>query len=168
MRKLIVVAVALAALTASASSIAESPLFSTKEAAVFVKPYYDALMASTPAGVRSSAESVTAATWRNCTDEDVCETRQAAITRWSGLRKLIPDFHIEMREVLVMGNKIVVRGEMTGTPAGHSFMGVDPQGRSYRIMTTDIHDIAGGKIVHSFHLEDWGRGISQLRGDPQP
>ncbi len=168
MRKLTIVAGALAALAVSVPCVAQSPILSAKDAARFVKPYYDALMAPTPAAVRSIAESVTAPNWHNCIDETVCETREQAITRWGGLRKLIPDFNIEMREVFVVGNKIIVRGEMTGTPVGHSFFGVDPQGRSYRIMTTDIHEVVGGKIVHSYHLEDWMRGLSQLRGDPQP
>ena len=130
-----------------------------------MKPYYDALLVLTPAGVRSNVESVIAPTWQRCTDQDICETREAAITRWSGLRKLIPDFHLEIGEVLDAGNKTIVRGEMTGTPARNSFMGFDPQGRSFRMMTIDIHDIADGKIFHSYHIEDWLRGLSQLHGE---
>lgn len=167
MSKSVIFGALFAALIISPPCLAAPSVMSTEAATAFVQPYYNALMAPSPAAVRASTESITALNWRNCTDENVCETREAAIKRWSGLRKLIPDFKIELREVIVAGNKIVVRGEMTGTPAGHAFMGVDPQGRSYRIMTTDIHTVAGGKIVHSYHLEDWGRGITQLRGEPQ-
>lgn len=163
MRKLTIVAGALAWLAASSPSMADAAVLDPKSAAVLVQPYYDALLARTPGAVRASAESVTTANWRNCTDEDVCETREAAIERWSGIRKLIPDFDIEIREVLVAGDEVVVRDELNGTPVG-PLMGVDPQGRSFRIMTTDIHKIDAGKIVHSYHLEDSGRGIEQMRG----
>lgn len=83
----------------------------------------------------------------------MCETREAAIKWWSEIQSLIPDFNIELREVMVAGDKVIVRGELSGSPTG-PLMGVDPQGRSFYIMTTDIHQIAGGKIVHSYHLED--------------
>lgn len=133
-------------------------------ALALVQPYYDALLAPTPDRVRGLVERATSPDWRNCTDEDVCETRDEAIARWGSHRQLIPDLDLEIRDVLVSGNKIVVRGRMTGTP-NRPLMGVDPQGRSFRVMTVDIHEIADGKIVHSFHLEDWGRGIAQMRGD---
>lgn len=163
MRKSTLVAGALACLAAHSPSVVGAAVLDPKTAAILVQPYYDALLARTPGAVRASAESVTTPNWRNCTDEDVCETREAAIKRWSGIRKLIPNFDIELREVLVAGNKVVVRGELSGSPVG-PLMGVDPQGRSFRIMTTDIHEISAGKIVHSYHLEDWGRGIEQMRG----
>ena len=92
--------------------------------------------------------------------------RLPAITRWSGRIARLPNFHIEMREVLVSGNRVIVRSELTGVPAG-TFMGIDPQGRSFRIMTIDIHEIDGDKIIRSYHLEDWGRGLRQLRGEAQ-
>lgn len=163
MRKSAIVVGAVVSLAASSPSLAKTPIQDSRIAAVLVQPYYNALLARTPDAVRASIESVTPSNWRNCTDEEVCETREAAIRRWSEIRKLIPDFNIELREVLVAGDKVIVRGVLSGTPVG-PLMGVSPQGRSFRLMTTDIHEISGGKIVHSFHLEDWGRGIDQLRG----
>ncbi len=61
------------------------------------------------------------------------------------------------------GNRIIVRSEATGTPAG-DFMGVPHAGRSFRIMTIDIHTVAGGKLVRADHIEDWASAIRQLRG----
>jgi len=162
MNNLMIAAAAASALVASSASDAR-PVLSSRAAAALVQPYYDAVTGLTPERVRASAEAVTTASWHNCSDEGVCETRDQAIKRWSGIRKLIPDVSIVIREVLVSGNKIVVRGEMTGTPAKAIF-GVEPHGRSFKVMTTDIHELAGSKIAHSYHLENWGRGIEQLRG----
>lgn len=144
----------------------QSPAMDVEAARTLVQPYYDALLAPTPALVRSLLEGATIPEWRNCTDDTVCETRDEAIERWSGHRSYIPDLDLRIQEVLVAGNRIVVRGRMTGSPI-QPLMGVDPQGRSFSIMTTDIHEIADAKIVHSFHLEDWGRGLAQMRGEGQ-
>jgi predicted ester cyclase len=164
MRTSISIAAAVALLATSTPGLSAAPALSRKAAAALVQPYYDALLARTPGAVRANVEAVTTPSWHNCTDEDVCETREAAIKRWSEIRSLIPDFSIKLRDVLVAGDKIIVRGELSGRPVG-PLMDVDPQGRSFHIMTTDIHDIARGKIVHSYHLEDWGRGIEQMRGE---
>jgi predicted ester cyclase len=45
-------------------------------------------------------------------------------------------FHLEIKEVLVAGNRVVVRGEVSGTPAGDLF-GVAHTGKSFRIMAID-------------------------------
>lgn len=132
-------------------------------ARAIVQPYYDALLAQTPEEVREIAERATTPDWVNCTDEGVCETREQAITRWSGHRAFIPDLDLEIRELVASGDKVVVRGVMSGSPTA-PIMGVDPEGRSFRIMTIDIHTIADGRIVHSFHLEDWGSGMAQMKG----
>jgi len=63
--------------------------------------------------------------------------------------------------VIVAGDRIVVRGEERGTPVKLS-LGIQPSGRSFRIMTSDIHDISGGKIVKTRHVENWAQATSQL------
>lgn len=66
---------------------------------------------------------------------------------------------------MVAGNRVIVRGEGTGTPAG-SFLGVAAAGHSFRVMTLDIHEIVSGEVVCTYHVEDWGRAARQLRGNP--
>ncbi len=68
----------------------------------------------------------------------------------------------DIKEVLVAGDRVVVRGEVTGTPAGELF-GVPHTGKSFRIMAIDIQTIRDGKIVSTFHMENWLSAIGQLR-----
>jgi predicted ester cyclase len=68
----------------------------------------------------------------------------------------------EIREALVAGDRVIVRGEETGTPAGDLF-GVPHSGKSYRIMAVDIQTIRDGKIAKTFHMENWLSAIGQLR-----
>lgn len=78
--------------------------------------------------------------------------------------KLIPDLEWKMQDVVVGGDKVVVRSVATGSPRG-SFMGLELDGsRSFRIDTIDIHQIENGKIARVHHLEDWATAIRQLSG----
>ncbi len=67
----------------------------------------------------------------------------------------------EMVEVIEAGDKVIVRGRATGTPQGPMF-GVDGQGRSFDIMSIDVHTIKDGKIVETHHIEDWSTALRQL------
>jgi predicted ester cyclase len=67
-----------------------------------------------------------------------------------------------IHEVLVAGDRIIVRGEVAGTPSGDLF-GVPHTGKSFRIMAVDIQTVRDGKIVRTFHMENWLSAIGQLR-----
>ncbi len=64
----------------------------------------------------------------------------------------------------VDGKKVVVRALATGSPKGN-FMGLELDGsKSFKIDTTDIHEIENGQIIRVHHLEDWATGMKQLKG----
>ena len=154
---------ALAASMASAvcSTQAAASVLTEAEATALVTPVYRGLTASSPTEIEPDLMQATVSDWQNCTGENACQDRAATIKRWTGRITLIPDYHLERKEVLVSGDRIVVRGEATGTPAA-VFLGVQPTGKSFRIMTVDIHDVKDGKIVRTFHVEDWATAIRQL------
>ena len=68
----------------------------------------------------------------------------------------------DIKEVLVAGNRVVVRGEVSGTPSG-DFFGVPHSGKRFRIMAIDIQTIEDGRIARTCHLENWLLGLGQLR-----
>ncbi len=76
--------------------------------------------------------------------------------------KLIPDLKWDPQDLVISGNKVVVRSVATGSPKGN-FMGVECDGsKSFKIDTIDIHELEGGKITRVHHLEDWATAIKQL------
>ncbi len=78
--------------------------------------------------------------------------------------KLIPDLKWDIQEVIQDGDKYVVRSRATGSPQG-DFMGLPTDGsKSFDMMTIDIHQVKDGKIQHTYHLEDWGTAMKQLKG----
>ncbi|NTA40233.1 ester cyclase [Agrobacterium salinitolerans] len=154
----------MAAIISSTSAADAQTSISQEQATTLVKPIYAALTASSPADVRTFLENATTEDWRNCGTNDSCEMREETIARWSGRITRIPNFTFDIQEVLVSGNKIIVRSQATGTPTD-PFMGVATDGRSFRLMTVDIHEVSDGKITRTYHVEDWSRALRQLKGE---
>src|SRR5262249_39103892 len=155
---ILVSCVALAALTAaqpaSAQTIGESVPAS-------IALFYDGLNAAPGKDVPGVLMRATAPGWVSCGGNDVCGARDQVIAAIAGRHKAVPDLKWEIREVLVLGNRVVVRGEASGTPAG-DFLGVPHGGKSFKLMSIDVHTMEGGKIARSYHVEDWISAVRQL------
>ncbi len=82
----------------------------------------------------------------------------------AGFGVAIPDLNWEIQEVLQDGNRYVVRSVATGTPQKPLF-GVEPKGKSFEIMTIDIHTVEDGRIVRSYHVEEWLKAAKQLSAE---
>jgi len=129
------------------------------QARATIAPFYQALNAGNDPA--SLINQVTTPDWMSCGGDESCRGRDqvgAAITR---LEKAVPDLKWEVKDVVVAGDRVIVRGEATGTPAG-DFLGVAPAGASFRIMSIDIHTLKDGKIARSYHVEDWQGAVRQL------
>jgi len=91
-----------------------------------------------------------------------CWGREQSMKVVGNFARSIPDMKFDIKEVLVSGNRVIVRGEVSGTPSGELF-GVPHDGRSFRIMAVDIQTIRDGKMVQTYHLENWLSALGQLR-----
>ena len=153
---------AAAALTALALATQSAAAQTPEQAALaVVAPFYDGLNAAPGKDVEGVLRRATAPEWVSCGANDVCGAREQVIPAIAGRLKAIPDLKWEIKEVLVSGNRVTVRGEATGTPAGE-FLGVPHGGKSFKLMSIDVHTIEGGKIVRSYHVEDWLGAVRQL------
>ena len=90
--------------------------------------------------------------------------REQFLAQLQGFGKLIPDLNWKIEEMIESGNRYVVRGRATGTPAGE-FFGVPPSGKRFEIMSVDIHTVEGGRIVQTYHVEDWATALRQLKAN---
>ncbi|WP_150526305.1 ester cyclase [Roseibium sediminis] len=129
-----------------------------------VQVFYDYL--SNP-GSKAHADAflkVTTADWQSIGDySGQTKSKEKLVGQLSGFAKLIPDLKWEVQDMYQDGNTIVVRGRATGTPVGPLF-GVDGEGRSFDIMSIDIHELKDGAIVKTYHVEDWATALRQLGG----
>ena len=159
MRK-IILSVA-AALTLAACATAITAKAGQK---AIVEPFYAFLSNPTSGSHADAARASMAANWQSIGDySGKVKTPDAFFGQIAGFGKLIPDLNWEMVEVIEAGDKVIVRGRATGTPQGPMF-GLDGQGRSFTIMSIDIHTLKDGKIVDTHHVEDWAGALRQLSG----
>lgn len=91
------------------------------------------------------------------------KTAGAFIGQLGFFAKLIPDLKWKVEEMIQAGDRVIVRGRASGTPKGPLF-GVDGKGKSFTIMSNDIHTIKDGRIVKTYHVEDWAGALAQLKG----
>jgi steroid delta-isomerase-like uncharacterized protein len=77
------------------------------------------------------------------------------------LTAAFPDFQAIPREILQDGDKVIVRSEFTGTQRG-PFLGFPAENRKMTIQAIDIHEFKDGKIIRTWHTEDWLTGLGQL------
>lgn len=127
-----------------------------------VQTFYDYLSNPASDTHADAFKSATTADWGSIGDySGKIKSRDAFIGQVGGFGKLIPDLNWAVEEMIQEGDRVVVRSRATGTPAGPLF-GVDGEGRSFDILTIDIHTIDGGKIVRTYHVEDWAGALRQL------
>lgn len=100
--------------------------------------------------------------WKSYYTNDKFRTKEETRPYIQGLFEIVPNIQVEILNLQMAANTAVVRTRLSGTPAT-DFM-VPHTGRSFSIMTIDLHTIENGKITELYHLEDWGTAINQLSG----
>ena len=159
MKRISAACLAIAATTAVA--LPAHAELSAEAARAAVAPFYKALNAENAKDVPELVKQSTTSEWVSCRTNEICNTRDEVIGGIAMRLKGVPDLKWEIKDVLVSGNQVTVRGEATGTPAGE-FMGAPHTGKSFKLMSIDVHTIADGKLTRSYHLEDWMGAVRQL------
>jgi len=156
--QLVATAVLTLPLIASAQSLTEA------QARAAIASWYALFNQPVQGDMRTLQEHVLTADYESCWGylPGECWGRETSIKVVGGFAKSIPDMKFDIKEVLVAGDRVIVRGEVTGTPAGELF-GVPHTGKSFRIMAIDIQTIKDGKIARTYHLENWLSALGQLR-----
>jgi steroid delta-isomerase-like uncharacterized protein len=86
------------------------------------------------------------------------EAPKAAISMF---RAAFPDLHMAPVDVLADGDKIVVRGTISGTHQGE-FMGIPPTNKSFEAQFIDIIEIHDGKATEHWGVTDQAAMMQQL------
>jgi len=152
------------AISLAASTFASAQPLTEANARKLIAPFYANFTMPVKGSAKSLLEQVTTVDWQSCsgTGNKECRGREVSTKVFGGFGETLPNMKHEVREVIVAGDKIVVRGDLSATPAGE-FFGVPHTGKSFKIMAIDVHTIKSGKIIHTYHLEDWASALNQLR-----
>ena len=155
---------AFGALLLASASTASAQSLSGAQARAIIAPWYSLFNIATRGDVKAIQEQVLTADYESCSGylPGECWGRDTSIKVVSNFANSIPDMKFDIKEILVAGDRVIVRGEVSGTPAGELF-GVPHTGKSFRIMAIDIQTIREGKIARTYHVENWLSALGQLR-----
>jgi predicted ester cyclase len=151
------------ALSALVLYAALSALPAAADDRVLVRSFYDRLL-NGAGGIEleQRAVQILASDWATRGNNNASGDIAGFVKGVTGFTQAVPNLKWEVMDILNDGPRYIVRGRATGTPV-KPFLGVEPTGKSFDIMSIDIHTVRNGKIVESYHVEDWAGAIRQLR-----
>lgn len=155
-RRLLVALGALAALSmpAMAQDACATTTEGTAKLAEYpaVRAFYDALTT----GDAALVDCAVSATWTNTPSAPGTPAGPDGLKPGvTGLRMSFDQYAFTTEDVIVSGDKVVVRSMVTANQTG-DFLGVKGGGNPAMFQTIDIHQLgADGKIAQSWHVEDW-------------
>src|ERR1700694_2122167 len=122
---------AFAAVSLMCSSAASAQALTEAQARAIIDPWYSLFNVASRGDVKTIQEQVLTADYESCSGylSSECWGRDTSIN----FANSIPDMKFEIKEVLVAGERVIVRGEVAGTPAGELF-GVPHAGKIVQIM----------------------------------
>jgi predicted ester cyclase len=155
----------LAALCLSANPAAakENRSLTPEKARAIVAPLYDALNEPAKKDVVALLARATNPDYRSCSTNHDCLNRADLAGQFKFFGAVIPDLHWRIIDLWTSGNRIVVRGEATGTPVAPLF-GTPPTGRPFRTISIDMFTVINGKLSTAYHVENWEAAVAQVKG----
>lgn len=132
-----------------------------EEARTIVTPLYDALNQPAKKDVGALLAKACNPDYKSySTNEDWLDRHQLADV-FKMIGSAVPDLRWTIKDVLTLGDQIVVRGEATGTPVGELW-GAKPTGKSFKTMAIDIFTVKNGKLASAYHVENWVGALQRL------
>ena len=139
-----------------------APSLTVEQARGIVAPLYEALNEPTEKDVPALLANATNPDYRSCSTNSDCLSRDQLARVFTALGKIIPDLHWTIKDIWTSGNRIVVRGEATGTPTGELF-GVKPTGKSFKTISIDMFTVRNDKLATAYHVENWIAAMEQIK-----
>jgi predicted SnoaL-like aldol condensation-catalyzing enzyme len=132
-----------------------------EEAKLIVAPLYDALNQPAKKDVAALLARATNPDYKSYSTNDDWLNREQLADVFKTIGSAVPDLRWTIKDVLVSGDQIVVRGEASGTPERELF-GANPTGKSFKTMSIDVFAVKGGKLASAFHVENWVGALQQI------
>jgi len=139
-----------------------APSLTVEQARAIVAPLYEALNEPTKKDVPALLANATNPDYQSCSTNSDCLSRDQLAGVFTALGKIIPDLHWTIKDIWTSGNRIVVRGEATGTPTGELY-GVKPTGKSFKTISIDMFTVRDGKLATAYHVENWMAATEQIK-----
>ena len=115
-------------------------------------------------GDTSSYHDILAPEWVNHPAEPGAAPGPAGAPPVGDYRRVLPDLVSTTEAMIAEGDLVAVRTTHRGTHRAE-FLGVPATGRRIELRTQDVHRLAAGRIVETWHLEDFAGLRQQLTAD---
>ena len=139
---------------------AAAPL-TAEEARMIVAPLYDALNQPVRKDVAALLAKAAHPDYKSYSTNEDWLTRDQLAEVFKMIGAAVPDLRWTIKDILTVGDQVVVRGEASGTPAGELF-GAKPTGKSFKTMAIDIFTVKNGKLASAYHVENWVGALQQI------
>jgi predicted SnoaL-like aldol condensation-catalyzing enzyme/predicted ester cyclase len=138
------------------------PELTVESASRIVAPLYEALNQPQRKDVHALLAQACHADYKSYSTSDEWLSRDALAEVFKEIGASVPDLTWSVTEIMVSGDRVIVRGEATGTPVGE-FFGARPTGGSFKTMALDVFTVRDDKLASAYHVENWVRAIQQIQ-----
>jgi predicted SnoaL-like aldol condensation-catalyzing enzyme len=138
------------------------PTLTVEAAMKIVAPLYEALNRPLEKDVAALLAKACHPDYRSYTNNEQWLTREQLVDAFKQFGAAIPDLSWTVKELVTAGDRVIVRGEATGTPVAELF-GARPTGKSFKTMALDVFTVRGDRIAIAYHVENWADAIQQTR-----
>jgi predicted SnoaL-like aldol condensation-catalyzing enzyme len=125
-------------------------------------PLYEALNQPQEKDVHALLAQACHADYKSHSTNDEWLSRDALVGVFKQIGASVPDLAWSVKDIMVSGDRVIVRGEATGTPTGELF-GARPTGKSFKTMAVDVFTVRGDKLASAYHVENWITAIQQIQ-----
>lgn len=134
------------------------PSFADANDAKAIKKFYEAFGQNKP----ELLDSILAPNWEDVPPNDGQAIGRDAFKPYvGGFHKMFPDLKVVNEDIIDAGDKVIVRSTLSGIQAA-AFAGFASKGKPFTIMAIDIHQFKDGKVIKTWHLENWLSGLFQM------
>lgn len=142
-------------------SASQNATLTVEEARRITAPLYDALNEPSQKDVEALLAAAAHPDYHSYHTNEEFLTRDQLANIFKSMGVVTPDLRWDVKDIMVIGDTVIVRGEATGTPVAE-FWGATPTGKSFKTMAIDIFTIRNGKLARAYHVENWMTALQQL------
>ena len=141
---------------------AAQPELTVERARTIVAPLYDALNQPHKKDVHALLAQACHADYKSYSTNDEWLSRDALAEVFTRIGASVPDLAWSVKDIMVSGDRVIVRGEATGIPVDE-FFGARPTGRRFTTLALDVFTVRGDKLASAYHVENWVGAIQQIQ-----
>jgi len=132
-----------------------------EDAQRIVAPLYEALNQPAKKDVAALLAMATNPDYKSYSTNEEWLNREQLADVFKTIGTAVPDLRWTIKNILVSGDQITVRGEASGTPTGELF-GAKPTGKSFKTMSIDVFTVKDEKLASAYHVENWLGALQQI------